>query len=281
MCCMITGSQGMLGRCLMHRLADRHPIGVDLSDCDLRDAAACQQLVSTKQPTVVIHCAAFTAVDRCESEPDAAFAANAVASANLAVACHRQGSRLIAISTDYVFDGTNQQPYHEWDPAAPRTVYGQSKWAGEEAIRQHCPDHSILRIAWLYGAGGPSFLHSMLALGAENGPPLRVVNDQIGNPTSCDAVADLIQHLLDKPLPGVIHASCSGEATWFEFAQEIFRLRGLPRAITACSSDAFPRPATRPANSRLEKRVLRLAGRPNMPDWRESLQRFFREYPEA
>lgn len=278
---LVTGARGMLGRTLLHRFDAHEVIATDLPDLDLIDTAAVDRLLASVRPQVVVHAAAMTAVDACESERDRAYAANALGSANIARACHRAGSRLIAISTDYVFSGDGGRPYHEWDEPAPRTVYGQSKLAGERAVTLHCPDHTIVRIAWLYGPGGPSFVHTMLKLGAQAGDPLKVVDDQIGNPTSTDAVVDLLLRLLDQPVPGVVHATCEGEATWHAFAREIFRLRGLARDIIACSTAEYPRPAPRPANSRLEKRVLRLARLPPMPGWQETLERFFIEHPQG
>ncbi len=271
----------MLGRTLMRRLAEHELIGTDLPELDLTAAGAVSDFIAETRPDVLIHPAAFTAVDRCESEPDLAFSANAQASANVAVACHRQRAHLIAVSTDYVFPGTLNRPYHEWDRPDPRTVYGQSKLAGEEAVCAHCPDHTIVRIAWLYGPGGPSFVHTMLKLGAEEGPPLQVVEDQVGNPTSTDAVADLIGRLIDNPIPGLVHATCEGETTWYDFARAIFDLKKFSRPIVPCTSDVYRRPAPRPANSRLENRALRLAGWPAMPHWKDSLKRFFAEFPDG
>jgi dTDP-4-dehydrorhamnose reductase len=217
----------------------------------------------------------MTAVDACESNPDLAYQVNAAGSAVVARAAAQVRARLIALSTDYVFDGAMDRPYHEWDTPSPRTVYGASKLAGEIAIQNLCPDHLIIRIAWLYGAGGPSFLHTMLKLGSAAGGPLKVVDDQIGNPTSTDAVARLIERLLNVPVGGILHGSCEGKATWHEFAQAIFKLHPGRRELVACTTAEFPRPAPRPANSCLEKRLLRLLGLAPMPDWRETLERFF------
>ena len=278
---LVTGCRGMLGRTLIRQIgADHEVIGTDLPDVNLTRPGATDALVGGVKASVVVHTAAFTAVDRCESEPDLAFAANALATTNLAAACHRHGARLIAIGTDYVFSGElEDRPYHEWDRPDPRTVYGQSKLAGEAAVTRHCPDHTIVRIAWLYGPGGPSFVHTMLKLGAQDGPPLKVVNDQMGNPTSTDVVAGVIGRLLDNPLAGIVHATCEGEASWYDLARAIFEMRGFSRPIVPCTSAEFPRPAPRPANSRLEKRVWRLAGMPALPDWREALERFFLAHP--
>jgi dTDP-4-dehydrorhamnose reductase len=278
---LLTGARGMLGRTLQRRLTAHEVVPTDLPELNLTDARGVDACLRAVRPQVVIHGAAMTAVDACETAADTAFAANALGSANVAAAAHRVGARVIAISTDYVFRGDLDRPYHEWDEPGPRTVYGQSKLAGEDAIRHHCPDHTIVRIAWLYGAGGPSFVHTMLKLGAQAGDALRVVDDQIGNPTSTDAVADLLLRLLDHPIPGIVHGTCSGETTWHDFTKAIFAKRGLTRGVVPCKTSEYPRPAPRPANSRLEKRVLRLAGQPEMPHWDETLARFFREFPQG
>jgi len=278
---LVTGAKGMLGRTVTARLTGHECVGVDLDDFNIADAAAADRAIGQFRPNAIIHCAAMTAVDACESQVDEAFTANAIGSANVAVAAHRYSARLIAISTDYVFAGDLDRPYDEFDVTGPRTVYGQSKLAGENAVRTHCPDHLIARIAWLYGAGGPSFLHTMLKLGAQNDEPLKVVDDQIGNPTSTNAVADRLAMLLDYPLAGTVHLTCEGQASWYEFTREIFLLAGLTRDVQPCGSDQYPRPAPRPANSRLEKRVLRLHGLPAMPQWRDALTSFLKDHPHG
>ena len=271
---LITGGKGMLGRTLQRHFQQHELFIADLPEVDIADSRSVEQAVGGFKPDVVIHCAAMTQVDACESDADAAFRVNALGSACVARAALRHSARVIAISTDYVFDGGLDRPYHEFDVPAPCTVYGASKLAGEEAVRAHCPDHTIVRIAWLYGEGGPSFLHTMLKLGAQEGAPLKIVDDQIGNPTSADAVAGLIACLLETPIPGVVHGTCEGEATWYGFARAIFRCAGLTRGLEPCTTAEFPRPAPRPANSRLEKRMLRLAGLPPMPHWKAELEKF-------
>ena len=216
----------------------------------------------------------MTQVDDCERRSDLAFAVNGDGSRNIALASEAVGSRLIAISTDYVYDGLLDRPYVEDDPTNPRTVYGLSQLAGEQAIAESCADWTILRIAWLYGQGGPSFVHTMLRLGAQEGPALKVVDDQIGNPTSTDSVSEVISRMVDSPAQGIFHCTCEGEATWFRFTQEIFSLRGLNREVVPCTTAEFPRPAPRPANSRLENRALSDSGFPALPDWRDALKSF-------
>ena len=275
---LITGGKGMLGRTLQREFRECDLTIADLPEADITDPAGFDAFLAQAAPDAVIHCAAMTAVDKCETEVDLAYKLNAFGSANVAAACHRHGVRLIAISTDYVFEGSSDRPYTEFDePSGGNTVYGKSKFAGEEAIRSHAPDHVICRISWLYGPGGPSFVHTMMKLADGTRPELKVVADQHGNPTSTLAVARQLRHILQRrELVGTFHMTCEGEATWAEFAAEIFRLAGKDQKIVPCTTEEFPRPAPRPKNSRLEKMMFRLAGLPPMPDWHEALAEFMR-----
>ncbi len=271
---LITGGKGMLGRTLQREFADCELVIADLPEVDITSAAAFDAVIAATRPNTVIHCAAMTAVDRCETEPETAWKINTAGSGNVAAACHRHHARLIAISTDYVFSGTLDRPYHEFDVPGAKTVYGLTKFHGEEMIRRHAPDHVIARISWLYGPGGPSFVHTMLKLAATTSE-LKVVADQIGNPTSTIAVARHLRRIVEcRELVGTFHLTCEGEASWSDFAAEIFRLRALPVQVHPCTTAEFPRPAPRPANSRLDKLMLRLHGLPPMPEWHEALQEF-------
>ena len=274
---LLTGGKGMLGRTLVKELSPAcEVIPTDLPEADITDGASFGAILDQYKPDAVIHCAAMTAVDKCETEQDLAYRLNAFGSATVAACCHARSIRLIGISTDYVFDGASDRPYHEFDiPTGGNTIYGKSKFAGEEAIRRHCPNSVICRISWLYGAGGPSFVHAMIQLADGSRPELKVVGDQIGNPTSTTAVARQLKNILANPaLVGTFHLTCEGEASWYDFACEIFRLAGIRQKVVPCTTAEFPRPAPRPANSRLEKRMLRLAGLPPMPDWKDALQEF-------
>jgi dTDP-4-dehydrorhamnose reductase len=277
---LITGGTGMLGRTLTRRWAGEHEIRSPGSrELDVRDPQAVEAALEGWRPQTVVHCAAHTKVDLCESEPQRAFALNEHGSAVLADACTRHGARLIAISTDYVFRGDLDRPYRESDTVGPLTVYGRSKLAGEEAVRTRCADHVIARVAWLYGPGGPSFLHTMRKLGAQPGPALRVVDDQIGNPTSTDTVADGLRHLLTHPLRGTLHLTCGGETTWCGFARAIFQHWHLPRQIESCSTAEFPRPAPRPPNSRLATGAWSGLGLPALPSWQDALASYAHDWP--
>ena len=277
---LITGGRGMLGRTLQRRLAGHDIVVADLPEWDITDADAFTAGMMSEKPDVVVHCAAMTKVDDCEARRELAFKLNEEGSRNVAMACKVCGARLFAISTDYVFSGEPPKEPWAWsetDVPRPRTVYGASKFAGEQSIQMILPEAAIIRIAWLYGAGGPSFVHTMAKLGAQEGAPLKVVNDQCGNPTSCDVVADVISFLLGKPdVSGIVHATCEDQCTWYDLTVELFRLLGLSREVAPCTTEEFPRPAPRPRNSALKKSVLNLLGY-RTPNWRDALAKFVSE----
>ena len=272
----VTGGKGMLGRTLSRQLAPQHEMSVaDLPETDILQSASLDAAFRAFRPETVIHCAAMTKVDDCESNEELAFRLNGMGSANVARACREHGARLIAISTDYVFDGRREEgDYAETDFPRPQTVYGKSKLAGERSALDILPGTTILRIAWLYGAGGPGFVHTMAKLGMQDGAPLKVVNDQRGNPTSTDAVAGVLAFLLAHPeITGVVHGTCEGVCTWYDLTVELFRLLGLTRPVPPGTTAEFPRPAPRPANSALAKTVLAAHGYA-MPRWQDALAAF-------
>ena len=277
----ITGGKGMLGRTLQKEFAGNEIAVADLPEWDVLDGDGFLEKLSAESPDVVIHCAAMTKVDDCETKKDLAFALNEDGSRNVAIACKACGARLIAISTDYVFSGeppTEPWAWSETDIPAPRTIYGASKLAGERAISMILPEATILRIAWLYGSLGPSFVHTMAKLGSTAGDPLKVVDDQRGNPTSCKAVADVLRFLVSRPdVTGVVHGTCEGACSWYEFACEIKKLaKRFAREIVPCTTAEFPRPAPRPKNSALKKSVLNRNGFRTAP-WKDALAEFMAE----
>ena len=275
---LITGGKGMLGRTLLRELNPEAEIVVaDLPEWDITDDAGFAAAVMEVRPDVIIHCAAMTKVDDCETKRELAFKLNEEGSRNVALAAKACGARLIAISTDYVFSGEPPREPWAWsetDIPRPRTVYGASKFAGEQMIQMILPDAVIVRIAWLYGAGGPSFVHTMAKLGAQEGAPLKVVDDQRGNPTSTKVVADVIRFLMTKPeVSGIVHGTCEEQCSWYDLTVELFRLLGFKRAVVPCTTAEFPRPAPRPRNSALKKSVLNLLGY-RTPDWKRALSDF-------
>ena len=274
---LITGGKGMLGRTLQRELKGNEIVVADLPEWDITDDAGFVAKVGEVKPDLIIHCAAMTKVDDCEQKRDLAFKLNEEGSRNVALAAKVCGSRLFAISTDYVFSGEPPKEPWAWsemDIPRPRTVYGASKFAGEQMIQMILPEAVIIRIAWLYGSGGPSFVHTMVKLGAQEGAPLKVVNDQRGNPTSTKAVADVIRFLMTKPdVSGIVHGTCEDQCTWYDLTVELFRLLGLKREVVPCTTEEFPRPAPRPRNSALKKSVLNLLGY-RTPNWKDALAEF-------
>ena len=273
----------MLGRTLAKEFFDHEVVVADLPEWDITDGEAFSERLCDVAPDVVIHCAAMTKVDDCETNRDLAFRLNEEGTRNVALASKMCGARLIAISTDYVFSGEPPREPWAWgemDMPFPRTVYGASKFAGEQMAQMIYPDNTaIVRIAWLYGAGGPSFVHTMAKLGAASGDPIKVVNDQRGNPTSTKTVADAVKFLLTRPdVSGIVHATCEEQCSWYEFACEIKRLLGdrFPREIVPCATEEFPRPAPRPRNSALKKSVLNVLGY-RTPPWKKALADFISE----
>ena len=286
---LITGGKGMLGRTLQKELAEHEIVVADLPEWDITDDTGFVAKVGEAKPDLIIHCAAMTKVDDCEAKRDLAFKLNEEGSRNVALAAKACGARLFAISTDYVFSGEPPREPWAWsetDIPRPRTVYGASKFAGEQMIQMILPEAVIIRIAWLYGSGGPSFIHTMAKLGAQEGAPLKVVNDQRGNPTSTKTVADVIKFLMTKPdVSGIVHGTCEDQCTWYDLTCELKRLLNLPnvqtsqtfkRELEPCTTEEFPRPAPRPHNSALKKSVLNLLGY-RTPNWKVALAEFVKE----
>lgn len=277
---LITGGKGMLGRTLQRELAGHEIIVADLPEWDITDDTGFVAKVCEAKPELIVHCAAMTKVDDCETHRDLAFRLNEDGSRNVALAAKACGARLFAISTDYVFSGEPPREPWAWsetDIPRPRTVYGASKFAGEQMVQMLLPEAVIIRIAWLYGAGGPSFVHTMAKLGVQESAPLKVVNDQRGNPTSTKTVADVIKFLMTKSdVSGIVHGTCEDQCTWYDLTVELFRLLGLKREVVPCTTEEFPRPAPRPHNSALKKSVLNLLGY-RTPKWQDALAEFVKK----
>jgi len=265
---VVTGANGMLGQDLVRRLASEHSevVALGRADLDVTDEAAARAAVAGAD--VVVNCAAYTAVDAAESDEAAAFAVNGTGAAVLARAA--TGARLVQVSTDYVFDGAATSPYAETATIAPRSAYGRTKAAGEWAARAEHPDALVVRTAWLYGAGGACFPKTIARVAAERGG-LDVVDDQVGQPTWTADLADLIVRLVDAGAPaGTYHGTSSGKVSWHGFAQAVVASAGLDPAIVApTTSEAFVRPAPRPAYSVLGHDALRAAGVEAIGPWDE------------
>lgn len=266
---VVTGAGGMLGTDVVARLrADGEDVvALDRAALDVTDPAATRDALAGAD--VVVHCAAWTAVDAAEEAEAAAFAVNAVGAANVARAARATGARLVHVSTDYVVDGVPGRSCAEDDPVAPRSAYGRTKAAGEWAVRAECPDHLVVRTAWLYGAHGTCFPRTIARLARDR--ELDVVDDQVGQPTWTVDLADLVVRLVraDAP-PGTYHGTSRGHASWFAFAQDVVAAAGLARdRVRPTTTERFPRPAPRPAWSVLGHAALERAGVEPIGAWRE------------
>jgi dTDP-4-dehydrorhamnose reductase len=299
---LVSGANGQLGQDLQAVLAGRPPDGgepgspvavaatqavgshdgitvlaadvdtVDVADRDMVDAAFAQF-----HPDVVIHAGAYTAVDACESHPDRAFAVNTMGTRHMAEASARSGAHLLYVSTDYVFDGEADRPYVEGDAPNPRTVYGRSKLGGEIEVARYCAGATVVRTAWVSGAHGSNMTKTVLALAAKSGGgPLRFVDDEHGSPTFAADLAPVIVRLALERRPGTFHVTNQGETSRFGFARAILAAAGLdPERVESIATSELdpPRPARRPANSRLDNAALRQAGLPLLPMWNDALTR--------
>ncbi len=276
---LITGAAGQLGQALVREVGRRgwEAWPTDLDELDITDARGVWEQLGRQRPQLVINAAAATRVDDLEADPDLALKVNSLGPRNLAAACRRRGIKLVHVSSDYVFDGEKDGPYVEWDAPRPLSVYGLSKLLGENYVREQCPDHFIVRTAWLYGHPGPNFVTAILAKGRSYSPgqDFNVVNDQRGTPTSTLALASQLLALAETEAFGTYHATCQGEATWYDFARLILKTAGLAAEVSPCASRDYPRPAVRPANSVLENRLLRLTGLDLMPPWQDAFSQYW------
>ena len=275
---LVTGAGGQLGRevCEACELAGDSVIGCARADLDVADRESVLQVVAAAAPDVVVHAGAYTNVDGCETDPDRAYAVNALGTRHVAEAARLVGARVCYVSTDYVFDGRAAEPYKEWDATNPLSVYGRSKLAGEAVLG---PGDTIVRTSWVCGRHGRNFVKTILAKAAR-GEELAVVDDQRGCPTFAEDLAGMIRRLAVGRLPGVFHVTNQGATTWYRFARDAVEAAGLDTALVRPISTAEmqpPRPAPRPANSVLDNAALRLSGVPLLADHREPLERLAKE----
>lgn len=279
---LVTGVKGQLGYDVCKVLEARgvEHRGVDIDDFDITDAAATRAYITAYRPDAVIHCSAWTAVDKAEDEPDKVRAVNGDGPRNIAEACRAVGAKLLYISTDYVFPGTGERAYEPDDPTGPLGVYGATKLAGEQAVREILDRWFIVRISWVFGKNGNNFVKTMLRL-AETKSELNVVRDQIGSPTYTADLAPLLCDMIATEKYGVYHATNEGFCSWAEFAQEIFRLSGKPVTVHPIPTSEYPTRAARPLNSRMSKDKLEQMGFTRLPPWQDALARYLREIGEG
>ncbi len=272
---LVTGAGGMLAQALIPALegAGHDVLGLPHADADVARPDALDHPIRTFRPDWIVHLAAFTKVDECERRPEHAHQVNGVGTRHVALAAAACGAALLAISTDYVFDGLATRPYHEYDAAAPRSVYGASKWAGEEAVREIHPRHLIVRTAWLFGRGGPNFVDGILRR-ARAGERLRVVDDQRGSPTWTVDLSEGLIRLVASGQFGTFHCTNAGDCTWYDLAAHLLKRAGLEISLERTSSAALGRPAPRPAYSVLSNRRFEQVTGWAMPSWQDAVDRY-------
>jgi dTDP-4-dehydrorhamnose reductase len=278
---LITGGRGLLGKEIGEVFRRRFQVrAIDLEECDVTDPASCAREIGEFRPRVVIHCAAYTAVDRAESEPALAHAVNAEGTRNIARACREHGALVVTFGSDYVFDGTLSRPYREEDQVNPLSVYAKSKLAAEEALRVAGCDHLLIRTQWLYGPAGKNFIQTILSK-ARKGETLRVASDQTGCPTFTKDLAGAVLRLLDAGARGTVHFSNEGATTWFGLARFVLERATLGTAtlLPAATKD-LPYPAPRPAYSVLSKEKYRRITGESPRRWEEAAGEFLQSVSE-
>jgi dTDP-4-dehydrorhamnose reductase len=272
---LVTGAGGQLGHDVVTtcRAAGDDVVGVDHAALDVADRDAVLAAILTIAPDAVVHAAAWTAVDACESDPDRAWAVNALAVRWVAEACRRTGAHLVHVSTDYVFDGTKTEPYVEWDTPNPQSAYGRSKLGGEHEALGAGIGATVVRTSWVCGEHGSNMVRTIMRLAAER-PELAFVDDQVGHPSFCADLAPVLRRLAVDRRPGIHHVTNQGAVSWFGFAREVVAAMGkdpeMVRPISTADLDP-PRPAPRPANSVLDNAALRLSGLGELRDFRQPL----------
>ena len=276
---IITGCNGQLGRAVNELLKDNAEyecVNTDVAELDITDMDAVNALFEEVKPYAVINCAAYTAVDKCETDKDNAYRINAIGPRNLSIAATKYDAKMVHVSTDYVFPGDGTVPYTDFDTTGPQSAYGATKLAGEHFVQQFATKYFIIRTAWLYGDGN-NFARTMLRL-SETHDKVRVVNDQFGTPTSAKELAKAILYLLPTENYGLFHGTCEGSCSWADFAAEVFRLAGLPTKVEGISTEEYGSPTKRPAYSILENKMFKLTTDFMFADWKDAIAEYMKDY---
>ena len=288
---LVSGANGQLGKELTrmldtgfaeigeipYTLKNAEVIKADIDDLDITNINATISFIENIKPQVIINCSAFTNVDLCETERDTAFRVNSLGPRNLAIAAQKVNAKLIHISTDYVFNGDGNEPYCEYDSCNPQSIYGKTKYLGEQYVREFCPKYFIVRTSWLYGYEGNNFVKTIMKLAKEK-ESIKVVNDQRGNPTNANDLAYHILKLIDSNEYGIYHCTGSGECSWYDFACKIVEYANISCEVAPCTTSEFPRPAKRPSYSSLDNMMLRNTIEDEMRFWQDALRNFIKNY---
>ena len=274
---LVTGVKGQLGYDVVKDLEKRghQPIGVDRDEMDLMDNEAIRTFIMNLKPEAIIHCAAYTAVDKAEEEVETCYQINAEAVKVISECAKELDVKLIYISTDYVFDGTKEGEYVETDLPNPINVYGASKLKGEEYVQTLLEKYYIVRISWVFGVNGNNFIKTMRRLGSER-DELNIINDQVGSPTYTADLAPLLVDMMETDKYGIYHATNEETCSWYEFANEIFKQSGIEVKTNPITTNQYPTAAKRPMNSRMSKAKLKANGFNLLPTWQEALAHYLK-----
>ena len=286
---LITGGRGQLGtelaKCFERGYTELGTPGVlkeknevrliDIDELDISDIAAVKSLFEKERYDAVINCAAYTNVNKCETERELAFKANALGPRNLAIAAEEIGAKLIHVSTDYVFEGEGSTPYVEWDICNPQSVYGKTKYLGEEYVKEFSKKYFIVRTAWLYGYYGANFVKTMRKIATEKGA-CKVVCDQRGNPTNAADLAHHILKLVTTEEYGIYHGTGEGECSWYEFTKKIVEFSGIDATVSPCTTEEYPTPAKRPSYSSLDNMMFKTTVGNEFRAWEDALLCFIK-----
>ncbi|SHM58938.1 dTDP-4-dehydrorhamnose reductase [Gracilibacillus kekensis] len=275
---LVTGYNGQLGYDVVREGVKRNLdiIGVTRNDFDITDGAAVEHYIKQENPEVIIHCAAYTAVDKAEDEQETCWEVNVEGTKNVARAAKVIGAKFVYISTDYVFDGEGETPFGESDPVNPIGYYGETKYNGERIVQELLDNYFIVRISWVFGINGNNFIKTMLRL-AEDRDELNVVSDQFGSPTYTFDLAKLLLDMVGTDKYGIYHASNEGFCNWAQFAEEIFDQANKNVKVNAITTEEFPTKAKRPKNSRMSKDKLQKSGFARLPNWKTALSHYLNE----
>lgn len=275
---LVTGVKGQLGYDVMKELNKRNieSIGADIEQFDITNYEQTKEFIEDNMPDAVIHCSAYTAVDKAEDEIELVKRVNGEGPRNIAKVCHKNNIKMIYISTDYVFNGKGENFFETNDPVAPLGAYGMTKLMGETAVKEETDKYFIVRISWVFGKNGNNFIKTMLRL-SETKDEINVVCDQIGSPTYTADLAILLCDMVITEKYGTYHATNEGICSWAEFTEEIFRQAHKNTKVNHITSEEYPSKAKRPKNSRMSKKSLDEAGFNRLPDWKDALKRFLSE----
>lgn len=276
---LVTGIKGQLGFDVCNELTKRgiENQGIDRDECDITNKQAVLDYIYNYAPDVVVHCAAYTAVDRAESEEHVCRRVNRDGTEYIALACKTINAKMVYISTDYVFNGEGDKFFEVDDETGPLNMYGLTKLEGEEQVRKILEKYFIVRISWVFGVNGNNFINTMLRLAGGN-KELKIVADQIGSPTFTYDLAPLICDMIETEKYGTYHATNEGECSWAEFAEHIFKVAGQNVLVHHITTEEYPTKAVRPKNSRLSKKSLDEAGFKRLPDWKDAVERYIKQY---